>query len=144
MQLSTRAIIPFEGKYLVVRNKASGDFWCLPGGKMEDGEDVISTLRREIIEETGVEPVIGNLLFVHQFMTADGYTLPSFIYHVKNGKEYFDTDFTKASHSYELVDIAFKDIYTLDDFRPWSLAGKLRSIEKQGFEVPAQILLEDK
>ncbi|HSP54469.1 MAG TPA: NUDIX domain-containing protein [Dehalococcoidia bacterium] len=34
------------------------DFWCLPGGRVDFGESAEEAMRREIIEELGVEPRI--------------------------------------------------------------------------------------
>jgi 8-oxo-dGTP pyrophosphatase MutT (NUDIX family) len=39
-------------------------FWVLPGGRCEMGEDAASTLRREMIEEIGCEPVVGPLAWI--------------------------------------------------------------------------------
>lgn len=74
-----RAVIEHDDKYLFVRNKVSEGFWCLPGGGVEKGEDIITALKREMIEETGIEPVIGNLLFVHQIESKMGFGTPEFI-----------------------------------------------------------------
>ena len=38
------------------------DYWCTPGGGVDVGEPLIPALEREMIEETGIKPVIGNLL----------------------------------------------------------------------------------
>ena len=45
-------------KLLVVKrayDDTSAGFWENPGGKKEVGEDIIETLKREILEETGIE-----------------------------------------------------------------------------------------
>ena len=33
----------------------TGTFWCLPGGRVDPGEDIYETAKRETLEETGVE-----------------------------------------------------------------------------------------
>jgi 8-oxo-dGTP pyrophosphatase MutT (NUDIX family) len=42
-----------EGKILLLRHK--GGLWLLPGGRLEADEGVLTGLRREIKEETGLE-----------------------------------------------------------------------------------------
>ncbi|MDO8626752.1 MAG: nucleotide exchange factor GrpE [Candidatus Magasanikbacteria bacterium] len=55
------------GKILLVRGPKFGDFWTIPGGKVDLGETVEQALRREIKEEISVE--IGKVEFV-QFQDA--------------------------------------------------------------------------
>ncbi len=144
MNFSARAIIPYKNQYLVVRNSTSDNFWCLPGGKIESGELVSKAIERELVEETGVKPVIGVLLFIHQFKTASGYTLPSFLFHIKNGQDYYEAELERATHAHELAEITFKDIYTLDDFRPYVLPEKLKIIEKRDYSGPTEMLIDER
>ena len=62
-----RGIILHDGKLLVVRHKGNADYAALPGGRLEWGEDVVECIRREIVEELGVEPVIGRLLYINNY-----------------------------------------------------------------------------
>ena len=48
-----------EGKILLVRHNARG--WTYPGGVVETGENLINALKREIMEETGIEITVGRL-----------------------------------------------------------------------------------
>lgn len=41
--------------------------YCLPGGKVDDGEDVITALHREVKEETNLEVVSEEYIGFHEF-----------------------------------------------------------------------------
>lgn len=43
-----------EGRVLMIERSDNG-LWALPGGAQEIGEDVAGAVRREVLEETGVE-----------------------------------------------------------------------------------------
>ena len=86
------------------------DFWCTPGGGLETGESLLDGLHREMIEETGVKPEIGKLLFIQQF--AD--TNPSskhgvceqleFFFLITNWQDYQQIDLEQTSHGVEEVE----------------------------------------
>lgn len=51
------SIFNSDGKILITRRDArirEGGKWCLPGGHLDGGEDWVSAVRREILEETGL------------------------------------------------------------------------------------------
>lgn len=101
-RVAVRAIIYKDGKVLAVRHKdiSSGSvstYWATPGGGLDDGEDIKSGLRREMIEETGIEPVIGKLLLVQQFNDGEKEQL-EFFFHVENVEAYEVLDLENTSH----------------------------------------------
>jgi ADP-ribose pyrophosphatase YjhB (NUDIX family) len=55
-----------DGRLLLIRDPERG--WELPGGSVEQREDLISALHREVREETGVEIEVGRLGGVYSGM----------------------------------------------------------------------------
>lgn len=59
------AVIVRDGCVLMVRERGEGpggrhdgpEYWTLPGGGLEDGEDPLDAVRREVAEETGLRAV---------------------------------------------------------------------------------------
>jgi ADP-ribose pyrophosphatase YjhB (NUDIX family) len=85
------------------------DYWCLPGGGLDEGETLIAGVEREMIEETGVAPVIGTLLYVQQFVHEDVDYL-EFFFHITNSNDYLHIDLSKTTHGEkEIAEIGFVD-----------------------------------
>ncbi len=60
----------FEGTMLLLHrqpHKPQGGTWCLPGGKLVGAEDAVTATRREVREETGVEPEENRLEYQGRF-----------------------------------------------------------------------------
>jgi ADP-ribose pyrophosphatase YjhB (NUDIX family) len=104
-----RAIILHEGKMLLVRHPHDTSFAALPGGHLEWGEDVKQCLRREIIEELGIEPKIGRLLYVNTFADGENTQPVEFFFEVTNGSEYVESDGLERSHAHEITEIVWAD-----------------------------------
>lgn len=68
-RIAAGVIVENEGRILLVRHRRAGayDFWVAPGGGAEDGEDLRSTARREVLEECGlhVEPL--RIAYIEEF-----------------------------------------------------------------------------
>ena len=105
-----RGVILHEGKvYLCQWSPDKAGFYCLPGGTLEPGENRKEWLRREFIEELGIEPVIGNLIYTQEFIREDGTTTFDFWYEIKNWADYLNVDLSKCSHGFEHGEIGFFD-----------------------------------
>lgn len=129
-----RAIILHEGKLLVVKHTPDSTFLALPGGHLEWGENVKECMRREVIEELGVEPKTGRLLYINNFIGTDNVHSIEFFFEITNGADYVDCEKLMRSHSAEIAKMIWaspsENINILpktvnDDFK----AGKLISDE---------------
>lgn len=96
--LVVRALIEVNGKLLLVKHSTDSDFWVLPGGRVDQGEDIKDALRRELIEELGIEPDIGKLLYVHQLRREETERV-EFFFHIQNGSEYKTVKLGDGFHS---------------------------------------------
>ena len=113
-QIAVRGIVLHEGKLLCVRLKPykghlerDNSYWCLPGGGLDDGESLIAGIEREMLEETGVKPLVGDLLYVHQFAYDDRDNI-EFFFHITNSEDYLHIDLAKTTHGLqEIEEIGF-------------------------------------
>jgi len=63
-ELSVGAVVVHDGSLLLVRRghgPAAGE-WSVPGGRIEWGETIAEAVVREVLEETGLECVCGEML----------------------------------------------------------------------------------
>lgn len=109
-RVTVRSIVMHQDKLLCVRLKPykghlkrDNSYWCLPGGGLDEGEALIAGVEREMIEETGIKPIVGNLLYVQQFTHGDKDYL-EFFFHITNGEDYLHIDLTKTTHGLEEIE----------------------------------------
>jgi ADP-ribose pyrophosphatase YjhB (NUDIX family) len=104
-----RAVILHEGKLLVVKHTPESAFFALPGGHLEWGEDIKGCMHREVIEELGIEPKIGRLLYVYDFENTKEVHSVEFFFEVINGADYVDCEKLPRSHAHEIARIVWMD-----------------------------------
>lgn len=70
LRLRVNGVLVQDGKLLMIKHKMSGEryFWNVPGGGMDYGSDAVDNLKREFLEETGLEISVNELLCVHEFL----------------------------------------------------------------------------
>lgn len=82
-------ILKHNDKYLAVKMN-SNNFYCLPGGHVELGEDTQTAVLREMHEELGYEIVIKKLVAINEnfFFAEDGFKLHEIgFYYVVEAKD---------------------------------------------------------
>ena len=116
-RVTARGVIVHNGKLFCVKQRNSAgqvvDYWCTPGGGLDIGEPIITGLVREMIEETGIKPKIGNLVLIQQFIDSKGREQLEFFFHVTNSEDYLNINLKNTSHGkHEIDDFAFVDAKT--------------------------------
>ena len=115
-RVCARGLIYKNGKLFGQKlHKASGEWWCTPGGGVDPMESLHDALTREMLEETGVKPAIGRLVFVQQFATK-GHTSHGekeqleFFFLIENAGDYEHIDLESTSHGkLEIAEFGFVD-----------------------------------
>ena len=102
-----RAIIMHEGKLLGVKHPHDASFCALPGGHVEWKEDIKECLSREMVEELGVLPEIGRLLYVNNFMDGDIRQSVEFFFEIINSKDYLNIEHLTKTHAHEIAEVCW-------------------------------------
>jgi len=102
--IKVRGIILHDGKLFIVKHLVTG-FIALPGGHLEYGEDIVTCLKRELIEELGVMPEVGRLLYINNYMNNRKDQYIEFFFEIKNGADYLHIDKLERTHADELADM---------------------------------------
>ena len=100
-RVNTRGIIFRDGELLVTKFRQDDDsesvHWGTFGGGVDPGESLHDAIHREMIEETGIAPKVGKLLFTQQFQD-DEMEYLEFFFHIENTEDYATIDLTATTH----------------------------------------------
>jgi inorganic pyrophosphatase len=119
-----RAVIVENGKVLLIKRtgvKGENTFWVSPGGGVDTNENHETALKRECLEECGIEVRVGKLLYqeISDHPITTGQTL--FFYSCMitggivgsgRGPEFQPSDFYEGTHEPEWI--ALKDLLNID------------------------------
>jgi 8-oxo-dGTP diphosphatase len=69
IRTAAKAIIIQNGQLLAIKKRDDqGDYYILPGGGQEYGETLDAAVKRECLEEVGMEVEVGHLVFVRDYI----------------------------------------------------------------------------
>lgn len=117
-RVAVRAIVEKDGKLLLARlkhqhNNTVNDFYCTIGGGLDEHEGLIDGLKREVLEETGVESEVGKLLCIQQYK--DDHDNLEFFFHIANADDFMNIELSNTSHgAAEIKEIGFYDPQNLN------------------------------
>ncbi len=103
--IKCRGIILNDDKILVVKHGLHYDFYTVPGGHLEGEENSKECVEREIIEELGIKPEVGRLLYVYQFNDPDKSFL-EFFFEITNGADFENLNESKIDRN-EILDVVW-------------------------------------
>ncbi len=115
-RVTTRGVVTQDGKILAVKHKredgTTADFWAIPGGGLDSLETLHDGVRREIMEELGIEATVGRLLLMQQFKDAgrygEGREFLEFFFEISNAEDFIDATTNGTSHGeHEIAEVVF-------------------------------------
>lgn len=109
-----------------------GILWVPPGGGMEFGTTAEDNLRREFLEETGLEVQIVRYLFLHEFLKPPLHAIELFFEVKRTGGKLIKGKDPEMKNEQQLIDrVEFINIEKLKDFSSLQMHQMLQNIRKK-------------
>lgn len=109
IKIRCRALILNEGKLLVVKHTIDDNYYALPGGKLEKGENPQECIIREIQEELGVTIQNPKLVYIYKWEDYKNRDNIEFLFLIENGKDIVDLTNNNRSHAFEIFEILWME-----------------------------------
>jgi 8-oxo-dGTP diphosphatase len=116
VRLRVCGICEDEGKLLMVNHRLvrERDFWAPPGGGVEFGEPMQESLKREFLEETGLDVEVGEFLFGGEFVNPPLHSVELFFKVVRIGGKLLSGNDPELSIIKEVRFFTPEDVRQLD------------------------------
>lgn len=111
--ISAGGVIIINGKILMIKrkNEPESGKWTIPGGAINIGEKIKDGLKREILEETGVNVDVKNLIDVTEKIAKDNHGVIKYHYVIVDYLcEYVSGEIKASSDAQEVRLISYDDI----------------------------------
>lgn len=137
LRIRVCGILVVENAILLVKHKGfgeSGELWIPPGGGMEFGQSIEDNLRREFIEETGLEIDVGNFICGHEFLNSSIHAIELFFEVKQVGgklKLGYDPELNIDTQIIEEVAfVTFEDLLVMEDDKKHQILHDIDSEEQ--------------
>jgi len=104
-----RAVIVCGEKMLAVKHFEGADYYALPGGHMEKGEEPQICIKREIKEELNIDIENPTLKYIYEWKGENEEQNIEFIFVVKDAFVQSDIDVKNGSHAFEIFESRWID-----------------------------------
>ncbi len=121
---------------LLIKHNYIGDLgylWVPPGGGMQYGENAKEALKREFMEETGIDVYVGELAYVYEFLESPLHAIELFFWVCREGEE--DAPLLKGTDpelpldQQIIVKVAFLSLEQLTQEEQYGLHNSLRFLK---------------
>jgi len=132
-------VVNDKNEVLLVQHKKGN--WAIPGGGLDFWENLLDWLKREFMEELGVDIKIGKMIFLQDFLFEKNWKKAhslEYFFLIENYKDFekIKETYQKSSHSFELKDVKFFSLENFpENFKPQNLKKVLQKYfeNKQNF-----------